>query len=57
MIGKIPVRFPFYVVRDPSTNTIYVANPHDNAVYVIDGTVNKVVAKVMFNINPLAQVT
>jgi YVTN family beta-propeller protein len=34
------------------TNTIYVANSDDDAVSVIDGVANKVVARVMFNIDP-----
>ena len=43
---------PSAIAADSSTNTTYVANRDNGTVSVIDGKVNKVVAKVMFNIEP-----
>ena len=37
---------------DSLTNTIYVTNSDDNTVSVIDGKTNKIVTKIMFNIEP-----
>lgn len=54
MIGKpIPVgKHPTAIGVNIVTDTVYVANNDDGTVSVIDGAVNKVVARVMFNIKP-----
>jgi YVTN family beta-propeller protein len=43
---------PSAIDKATSTNTTYVANIYDGTVSVIDAEANKVVAKVMFNIEP-----
>jgi YVTN family beta-propeller protein len=43
---------PYAIGVDEGRNTIYVANSREDTVSVIDGRANKVVAKVMFNIEP-----
>ncbi len=44
---------PSAIGVDPNTHTVYVANHDDGTVSVIDGIANKVVAKVVFNIQPM----
>jgi len=44
--------FPTAIGVDGDTDTVYVANWGDNTVSVIDGKVNEVVGRVMFNIKP-----
>jgi len=53
LIGDIPVgSYPSAIDADADTNTIYVANRDNNTVSVIDAISSKVVARVMFNIEP-----
>jgi YVTN family beta-propeller protein len=40
------------IAVNPTTNKIYVANSGSDSVSVIDGTINDVVAEVVFNIHP-----